>query len=128
MKWTMEKHINVLAILFIIYSSMTLLAAIVVLAFFLLGGAFIQEPDVSSLVVIVGLLLAALLFVLSAPGLIAGYGLMRYRSWSRILTMILAVINAFNVPLGTALAVYALWVLTQDEAVRILEKTLDPRL
>lgn len=128
MKWTMEKHINVLAILFIIYSSMTLLAGIVVLAFFLLGGAFIQEPDVSSLVVIVGLLLAALLFVLSAPGLIAGYGLMRYRSWSRILTMILAVINAFNVPLGTALAVYALWVLTQDEAVRILEKTPEPRL
>ena len=36
---------------------------------------------------------------------------------------VLAIIHAFNVPLGTALAVYALWVMTQDEAVRILDKS-----
>ncbi len=123
MTWKMEKHINVLAILFIAYNSMTLLAGLIVLGFFLLGGALIQEPDIASLVVLAGMSVAALLLVLSIPGLIAGYGLMRYKNWSRLLTMILAIIHAFNVPLGTALAVYALWVLTQDEAIRILEKT-----
>lgn len=123
MKWSMDKHINVLAVLFIVYNSMTLLASLIVFFVFLLGGALVQEPEFSSLIFIIGLCVAALLFVLSAPGIVAGYGLLRCKKWSRILTIVLAIIHAFNVPLGTALAVYALWVMTQDEAVRILDKS-----
>jgi hypothetical protein len=38
-----------------------------------------------------------------------------------ILTIILSILNLFALPLGTALGIYGFWVLTQPEAVQILE-------
>ena len=66
----------------------------------------------------VGTAVATLIGILSVPGLIAAYGLSKRRNWGRYFALILGAMNVFNLPFGTALAVYTFWVLTQDEAIR----------
>lgn len=53
------------------------------------------------------------IFVLAkaACGFLAGWGLMHHEPWARILTLVLGFIALFNIPVGTALGVYTLWVL-----------------
>jgi len=53
--------------------------------------------------------------VFSIPCLIAGFGLLKFRSWGQILTIVLSVLNLVNVPFGTALGIYGLWVLLNKE-------------
>ena len=57
-----------------------------------------------------------LMTVLSIPYVIAGAGLMRLKPWARPFGMILSTFGLLNVPLGTALAIYGLWVLMSEEA------------
>ena len=59
------------------------------------------------------------------PGVIAyilaGYGLLNYKGWARILTIILAILNLILFPIGTALGIYTLWVMFNDEAKPLFE-------
>ncbi len=47
----------------------------------------------------------------SAFGFIAGWGLMQRESWARVVALVLAFISLFNIPFGTAIGVYTMWVL-----------------
>jgi O-antigen ligase len=47
----------------------------------------------------------------AAIGLFAGWGLMERQPWARMLAIILGIFSLFDVPFGTALGVYTLWVL-----------------
>ena len=60
----------------------------------------------------VGLLMAAL----GLPGLFAGYGLLTRKSWARILAIVVGILSLLNFPIGTAIGIYTLWVLTQPVA------------
>ena len=51
------------------------------------------------------------MLTLSVPSIIAGVGLLKRRSWARILTIVLSVLNLINIPFGTLLGIYGLWVL-----------------
>lgn len=57
-------------------------------------------------------------FVLAkaAVELIAGWGLLRREPWARMLTLVLAFFSLFNIPFGTALGIYTLWVLLPFES------------
>jgi uncharacterized membrane protein len=59
------------------------------------------------------------LAVLSVPA-IGGIGLLRGQEWARILVLILSVLNLFNIPIGTAISMYSIWVLMQPETVEIV--------
>ena len=47
----------------------------------------------------------------AAAGFLVGWGLLHREPWARICTIILAFLALFNVPFGTALGIYSLWVL-----------------
>ena len=49
-------------------------------------------------------------------GIIAGWGLLERQPWARMLAVILAFINLLDMPIGTALGVYTLWVLLPAES------------
>jgi hypothetical protein len=55
--------------------------------------------------------LALLIVVKAAAGFAAGWGLLQREPWARLLTLVLAFVSLFNVPFGTALGIYTLWVL-----------------
>ena len=54
--------------------------------------------------------------MLSLPGFVAGYGLLKRRVWGRFLAIVVAVIDLFGIPVGTAIGIYGLWVLSDEEA------------
>ncbi len=55
----------------------------------------------------------------AAVGFIAGWGLLQRETWARTLALVLAFISLFtNIPFGTALGVYTLWVLLPAESHR----------
>jgi fructose-specific phosphotransferase system IIC component len=54
--------------------------------------------------------------VLAVPGLLAGYGLLKRKKWGQILGIVDGILNLFNIPVGTALGAYTLFILFQDSA------------
>jgi hypothetical protein len=61
---------------------------------------------------------AALLLLGGGAAAVAGWGLRRRFARARLASLILAVPNLILVPFGTALGVYTLWVLLNDDARR----------
>lgn len=62
--------------------------------------------------------IALLVFLKAACGFAAGWGLLNRESWARVLTIVLSFLALFNIPFGTALGVYGLWVLLPAESER----------
>lgn len=60
--------------------------------------------------------LAGLTTIALAAGVTAaGAGLVQYRNWARVLAAIVSVFMLFKFPIGTAIAIYAFWVLFSHE-------------
>ena len=87
----------------------------------ILGATVGEAPEALPILSIVALVVAVILAVTSVPGIIAGVGLLKARRWARILALILSVLYLFNVPVGTAVGIYSLWALTQQEAEALFE-------
>lgn len=117
-----QSHVVILAWINIGFSA--LVAFIGVFGFFfLLGlGAVSDDPSAAPILGFVGLAGAGFLFILALPGFLAGYGLLRQRRWGRFLGIVVAVIDLFEIPIGTAIGAYGLWVLTGDEAATYFAK------
>jgi hypothetical protein len=61
--------------------------------------------------------LGGLMFILSVPGVVAGIGLLRRASWSRVMTLVLSAFELVLFPIGTILAAYSIFVLSQQAAI-----------
>ena len=59
---------------------------------------------------------AILILAKAAGGFIAGWGLLHREAWARVVALVLGFISLFNVPFGTALGVYTLWVLLPSQS------------
>lgn len=124
----MREHIRILGILNIVMGCLTAFAGIVVLIIMgSIAGAITaaaetqDNPIAPSLIAGIGVTVAIFLLILSAPSIVGGWGLLKFKPWSRILMIVVSIFHLFHIPLGTALGVYGLWVLFSDEARRILE-------
>ncbi|HYC59716.1 MAG TPA: hypothetical protein VEK79_09135 [Thermoanaerobaculia bacterium] len=123
----MEQHIKVVSVLFIILG---ILGIVVAVAFLVLGAgtaATILAQDDSNEARVGAAwaggcitFVAALFGIMSIPSIIAGWGLSQKKSWARILTIILAILSLPQFPVGTAIGVYALVIMFNDESKRIL--------
>src|SRR3954471_620308 len=106
----MATHVKVLAIVYIVFSALGILAAFVIAAIFGVAGAAAAastEPSMALPIVgLAGSALCAFLLAVSLPGLVAGIGLLKLKPWARILTIILSGLNLINFPLGTIVGVY----------------------
>ena len=58
----------------------------------------------------------------AAIGFYAGWGLLQHERSARIVTLVLAFISMFvNIPFGTALGIYTMWVLLPRDSEREYE-------
>lgn len=120
----MEKHVNLLGILWIALGILTFFGGLV--AFFVLFGiSFIPDMGYEAPVILrtVGAGVAIFLFILSIPKIIAGIGLMKRKEWGRILTLIVAFLSILSFPLGTALAIYSFVILIKDETIQLFRES-----
>jgi hypothetical protein len=123
----LSRHIDLLGLLYVVAGA---LSALVASSFVALGlGAFsiVLNPASETSAVAAGLtagvflLLALILLVWAGISALAGRGLRRRRRWARLVSIGLAVVNLFILPFGTALGVYALWVLVHNQARQAFE-------
>jgi hypothetical protein len=62
--------------------------------------------------------LGVLILFKAALGFLAGWGLLNREPWARMLTIVLSFLALFNIPFGTILGIYGLWVLLPAESER----------
>jgi hypothetical protein len=110
-----REHVRLLGILWLAYSALHIVAgaSLVILANTIFpriseyGVPRHGPPFLHTMFLGLGFLL----FIKAAIGFAGGWGLLRRAPWGRIITLVVAFISLFNVPLGTALGIYTLWVL-----------------
>ena len=112
----MNTHIKLVAVLHLVLGAMGLIGAAVVFAIFgTVGGLAGWHGDAAaaSIIGIVALAIAGLIVFLSIPGMVGAWGLLKGKSWARVLMIVIGVLELLHFPLGTALGVYTLWVMFQ---------------
>jgi len=117
-----QQHANLLGILWLAMSAFNAVGGLVLL---MLGNVLFphlrEMKDVPSDVP-VGFLtalfttLGIVVLAKAALGFLAGWGLMQREAWARVLVLVLAFISLFNIPIGTAIGVYTLWVLLPGQS------------
>jgi len=118
----MDKHIQLIGILWIVYGGLTILAGII--GFFLLFGISMFPDIQTGAPAILRLVALAVIFfvaLLGVPKIIGGFYLLKRKEWSRILILVLSFLSLLNFPLGTALGVYSLIILLNQDAIRLFD-------
>jgi hypothetical protein len=116
----MQKHITILSVLFLVLGIIGMTAAAIVLVALAGGGWLSGDRDAILITSGLGVVVASFIAALSLPTLLAGIGLARRRPWARVLALVVAGLQLFNLPFGTALGVYAFWVLLQEESGQLM--------
>ncbi|MFV0269490.1 MAG: hypothetical protein ACK5HT_20395 [Draconibacterium sp.] len=119
----MEKHVNLLAALQIGLRLLGLVVAGVLFALLHFIGDFTGEHEAQVVLSIIANVMIVFATLLSLPGIIAGIGLFRKKEWARILTMILSVFDLVSFPVGTAIGIYSIWVLSNPETVELFKNS-----
>jgi hypothetical protein len=120
---TMKKHVTLVAALQIGFSTIGLIGAIVIFFVFNFAGSFVENDETATMVLnFLGTALPLAVGCVSVTGLIGGIGLLSYQEWSRILVMVIAAVGCLNVPFGTLKGVYSIWVLMQDESIKLFKR------
>ena len=119
----MKKHVTVVGAIHIGFGTLGLIVAVVV--FFALNFAkgFVENDEVGIVVLrFLTISLPLLIGFLSTLGLVGGIGLLSYMPWARYLVIVVAALGCLNIPIGTLKGVYSIWVLLQDDTVKLFEK------
>jgi hypothetical protein len=74
-----------------------------------------MPPGIPHFVVWITSVVGLSIIAVAAGVAAAGVGLLQYKSWARILAIIMAVLLVFHFPIGTVIAIYAFWVLFSEE-------------
>jgi hypothetical protein len=121
-----QGHVRLLGLFWLAFSAFNTVGAIVlyILANTLFAHARELGAPEASTAFLRPLLsvIAILLLAKAALGFLAGWGLLQREAWARILALVLAFVSLFtNIPFGTALGVYTMWVLLPSESEREYE-------
>jgi hypothetical protein len=118
----MRQHVTVVAAMRIGFGALGLFLALVCFVAITGGGLISGDEEAIAITSIVGTVVAGFLVLLSLPGIIGGIGLLQGKPWARILVLILSVFDLFNIPIGTAIGVYTIWVLMQEETEELFSQ------
>jgi hypothetical protein len=112
----LQQHVSILGWLYVVGHAIFL--AIGAFVFLLLIGLapVTGEPEPMWVLTLVGTTVGLLMAALGLPGLLAGWGLLTRKPWARILAIVVGILSLVNFPVGTAIGLYTLWVLTQPTA------------
>jgi len=116
----MNKHIDVISVLWIVSGALGILIGLFTFWLFF-GISYIPDVDweASQILRIVGVWAGGIISFFSIPEIIAGVGLIKRKEWGRILALVVSFLNLIWFPLGTALGVYSIIILLNDESVKI---------
>ena len=115
----MEKHVTVVAAIHIGFGALGILIALAVLVAVVGAGIISGDPEAKAITSFVGPTISFFIVLISVPYIIGGIGLLRRRSWARILVLIVSILDLIDIPIGTIAGVYSIWVLVKDETLQL---------
>lgn len=130
----MEKHIQLVGILNIVYRSLLIFAALILFVIaagfhhfvdmiFRLGPVDMHEfpSELFDIIPAILVVVALIMSVVSVVGIVAAAGVLGKRRWGRVLMLAVSFLNLLRVPVGTLLGGYSIWVLLNDETIRLFD-------
>ncbi len=115
----MRTHVELLGLINVVSGAFWGLLGLFFLAMFLLLAPTTGDPPGSFVLAVMGIGIGGFLILLGALTLVAGIGLLKHESWARILALVVGILAFFNFPLGTVVALYTFWVLTNTEVATL---------
>src|SRR5947209_14203994 len=111
---TPQDHNKVIGIMHLIWGGFNALTLLILVPFFLLFMGIIgSAPDAPAGLGIIfgvfGVFMAFLALLVGVPPVVAGYGMLKRKSWARVWGIISSCLCALSFPFGTALCVYTFW-------------------
>lgn len=122
----MEQHVTAVGALTIGLSVFGILIGLFLFTLLAGIGYLAEDEEASVILVAVGSFLAIFLLILSVPGIIGGIGLFKRKEWARILVLVLSVLQLVNIPIGTAIGIYSIWVLIQKDTILLFNPIVPP--
>ena len=123
----MNAQVDFVGGLFIVWGLLTALIGLSTLALSVGAVALMHptepggSPFAAGLTVAVFVTLAVIAISWGAAHVVVGVPLRRRRPWARLMALILGSLDLVLPPFGTALGVYALWVLLNEKGKRLFE-------
>jgi hypothetical protein len=121
----MRKHVTVVGAIHIGFGILGLIGALAVFFALHFAKGFIPAEEGEVPIVILQFLaisLPLLIGFMSTLGLVGGIGLLSLQVWARYLIIVVAALGCLNIPIGTLKGVYSLWVLLQDDTIKLFQK------
>ncbi len=116
----MKTHVELLGWINIVSGALAAVAGLIVFVVLVGSGLLSRDWEAMGVLSIVAVCVSSFMFLLAAPSILAGIGLLKRKAWARPLTLILSILALFNFPVGTIIAIYAFWVLLSDETTPLL--------
>ena len=118
----MKSHVDFLGTLFVVWGLLTIVIGISMLALGIGAAALVTSVRSSVAAGITAAVFTTLAFLAILWGtahVIVGIPLRRYTPWSRLTALMLGSVDLLLLPYGTALGVYALYVLLNENGKRL---------
>ena len=123
----MATQVEFLGVLFIVWGLLTTLIGLSTLALGIGAVAIITSAGrggasgqvAASVTAAIFTLLAIIAILWGAAHIVVGFPLRRRRPWARIMALILGSVDLVLLPYGTALGIYALWILLNERGKRL---------
>ena len=117
-----DQHITLVAALQIGFGVIGILIGLVIFLAVTGGGILSHDTHAIAITSVVGGLVGGAFILFSIPDIIGGIGLLKRKSWARILIIIVSCIDLLSIPFGTAVGIYSLWVLLHDDTVKYFQE------
>ncbi|HST53354.1 MAG TPA: hypothetical protein VLJ61_15185 [Pyrinomonadaceae bacterium] len=111
---TPQDHNKVIGIMHLIWGGFNALTMLIFVPFLLamigvIGSDPHSPPELKMVFGALGLFFAVLAVLFGIPPLIAGYAMLKRKSWARVAAIVSSCFAALSFPFGTALCVYTFW-------------------
>lgn len=115
----MQKHVTVVGAVHIGYAAWGVLWAVIIFIVLALIGPITGDETAKAILTTVACIIPGVLLAVAIPGIVGGIGVLRLRPWARYMVLVISVLALFSVPIGTAIGVYSIWALIQDETAEL---------
>jgi hypothetical protein len=121
-------HVDLVGVLFVVWGGLTILVGASTLALGIAAATLISSASAegrgafaASVTAVAFTVLALLAVLWGAVHVGVGVQVRRRRHWSRVGALLLGSVDLLLLPYGTALGVYALWILLREDAKDLFE-------
>jgi hypothetical protein len=118
----MKKHVTVVGAIQIGAGIIGFIGALTVFFALSFAKGMVGDDDVPTVVLsFLSISLPILIGFMATLSLVGGIALLSFKSWARILVMIVSVIGCLFIPIGTLVGVYSIWTLMQDDTIKLFK-------